>query len=204
VAFSLVTTEKSVNLHLDRLERILADMPATALSRYALAEIVLIRAAFIFEEAVANLAYKLACGAPFPTGAPDGVLVHSNSLAAARMSMRMQGGIRIIPKDQLKWTRVRYISQSVAGVLDPASHYLSTCTKFGVTIAEIFEVRNHAAHKSSSTRRNYLKWVKNQYGQERNLQLGYFLLTQNLSPVANINRYITSIRVIVHDIAAGP
>lgn len=204
MAFSLAATEKSVNAHLDRLVRILADMPATALSRHALAEIVLIRAAFIFEEAVANLAYKLACGAQFPNGNPDAVLVQSNSLAAARMSMRMQGGARATPKDYLKWTRVRYISQSVSGVLDPTSHYLTTCSKFAAPIAEIFDVRNHAAHKSSSTRRNYLKWVKNQYGQERNLQLGYFLLTQNLSPIANINRYITSIRVVVHDIAAGP
>lgn len=204
MAFSLAATERELNVHLDRLHRILNDMPSTALSRYALAEIVLIRAASLFEGALATLAYKLACGAQFPSGNPDLVLVQSHSLSSAQMSMRLEGGARADPKLNLKWTRSRFIIQSVSGVLDPAGHYVQTCQKFGSVIAEIFEVRNHAAHKSGSTREKYLKWVRIQYGHERNLQLGYFLLTQNLSPTPNIIRYLRSIRVVIADIANGP
>jgi len=89
-------------------------------------------------------------------------------------------------------------------VLDPTSHYVDTCQRVGPTIAEIFEVRNHAAHKNSSSRMNFQKWVKAQYGQERQLQLGYFLLTRNLAPTSNIERYLTSIRVIIRDLVSGP
>lgn len=199
-----MVTRREVNTQLDRLLRILADMPGTALSRYALSEIVLIRAASIFEEALAAVAYKVACGAQFPGGATDKVVVASRSLTGAKTSMRLEGGARATPKDFLKWTRATYISDSVRGVLDPASHYLNTCQRFGSTIAEIFEVRNHAAHKNSSSRRNFLKWVKVQYGQERNVQLGYFLLTRNLDPTPNIERYLTSIRVVVTDLVSGP
>jgi hypothetical protein len=179
-------------------------MPVTAMSRYALSEIVLIRAASIFEESLATVACKLACGAKFSNGHGDKILVISQSILGAQTSMRLQGGARTKPRVYLKWTRAKYIRASTKGVLDPTSHYLDTCQKFGSAIDEIFEVRNHAAHKTSSTRRNYLKWVKAQYGQERNLQLGYFLLTKNLTPTPNIERYLTSIRVIVDDLVAGP
>ena len=179
-------------------------MPATALSRYALSKIVLIRAASIFEESLAAVAYKLACGAQFLDGTCDNVIAQSRSLAGARTNMRLEGGARATPKDFLKWTRVAYISNAVRGVLDSASHYVATCQRFGPAIAEIFEVRNYAAHKNSSSRKNYVKWVKGQYGQEREIQLGYFLLTKNLVTTPNIVRYLTSIRVIVGDLVAGP
>ena len=70
--FSLAASEREVAAQLERLKRILTDMPQTAQSRYALSEIVLIRAASLFEEAIAAVAYKTACGASFPGGSVDG------------------------------------------------------------------------------------------------------------------------------------
>lgn len=203
MAFSLASTQTEVNRQIDRLSRILEDMPVTVESRYALSEIVLIRGASIFEEALASIAYKLACGAVFPDGSPDRILVNSRSLVAARNTMRTEGGSRTPPKDFLRWTKARHVAESVRGVIDPTSRYMTTCTRFGSIIAEIFEVRNHAAHKNSSSRRKYMKWVKQQYGQERNIRLGYFLLTRKISATPNVERYLTSIKVIVSDLAAG-
>ena len=84
MAFSLAATQRDVVQQIDRLLKILADMPITSQSRYALAEIVLIRAASVFEGAIADLAYKVACGATFPDGSLDKVLVQSRSMSAAR------------------------------------------------------------------------------------------------------------------------
>ena len=204
MAFSLAATQRDVVQQIDRLLKILADMPITSQSRYALAEIVLIRAASVFEGAIADLAYKVACGATFPDGSLDKVLVQSRSMSAARASMKTEGGNKQVSKDYLKWTRATYIADSVKGVLDHQAHYIETCRRFGSDIAEIFEVRNYAAHKNNSSRKNYLKWVKIQYGQERRIQLGYFLLTKNLSPIPNIERYLSTIRVILKDIVTGP
>jgi hypothetical protein len=179
-------------------------MPATAASRYALSEIVLIRATSVFEAALANFAYKLTCGALFPDGSADVILMPARSLDSARVSMQLEGGARTVPKSYLKWTKVKFIGESIKGVLDPSCHYYETCQRFGSSIAEIFEIRNHAAHKNKSSRAGYQKWVKQQYGQERNIQLGYFLLSTNFVSVPNIVRYITTIKIIVDDIAKGP
>lgn len=204
MAFSLPATKREVHTRLNQLSRILDDMPATALSRYALSEIVLIRACSIFEFALANMASKIACAGPFENGKTDAVILRCRSLEHARQSMLSEGGVRVPPKSNLKWTRASYINESVTGVIEPASHFVSRCRAYGSQIAEIFEVRNHAAHKNSSSRKKYLKWVKAQYGHERNLQVGYFLLTVNLSPTPNIKRYIRTIGIIVDDIVAGP
>ncbi|WP_155986317.1 hypothetical protein [Novosphingobium resinovorum] len=188
----------------NRLLTILEDMPATAPSRYALSEMVLIRAATVFEEALAAIAYKIACGATFDNGKLDIVLVTSRSLAGARATMLTEGGALASPKQWLKWTRAKFISQSVKGVLAPSSHYVNTCQIFGTQIADLFDARNYAAHKTNTSRTKYKKLVKKQYGHERRIQLGYFLLTKNLSPTSNIEKYIKNVQIIVDQVVAGP
>lgn len=201
---SLAATRRDVNAQLERLLEILGDMPSTAPSRYALSEIVLIRGAAIFEGALAAIAYKIACGATFENGKLDAVLVTSRSMEKARATMLNEGGALIQPKQWLKWTRAKYISKSVKGVLDPSSHYVTTCQNFGLQISDLFDARNYASHKTASSRQRYMSLVRRQYGHDRRIQLGYFLLTKNLNPTSNIDIYIRSINIIVNHIVAGP
>lgn len=204
MALSLQATKREVETRMRQLYRILEDMPATALSRYALSEIVLIRSCSIFEAALAGLAYKIACGGVFENGDADQLLVRCRSLNHARNEMLSKCGALERPRQSLKWTKSRYIAESVDSVIHPDSHYLSRCRAFGREIAEIFEVRNHAAHKNLTSRKGFQKWVSAQYGQERNIQLGYFLLTENLSETPNLKRYLKTITIITTDIVKGP
>jgi len=203
MSFSLERTNNKVKADIGRLRQILDDMPMTANSRYALAEIVLIRASAVFEDALAEIAYKLACGAEFRNGRSENLSAVHRSRISARIAMLCDGGAKATPANYLKWTKAKYIGQSVKGVLDPNGPYITITRRFGQEIAEIFAVRNHAAHRNSSSRTGYMLWVKQQYGQERRLRLGYFLLTTNLRPTSNIQRYLTQILVITDDLVAG-
>lgn len=201
---SLVATRREVDAQVSRLLSILNDMPATAASRYALAEIVLIRASAVFEAALANLAYKIACGASFENGKVDTVIIPCRSMAFARQQMLCAGGGLAKPRPWLKWTKAKFISESVQGVISPTSHFVTSCQNFGSQISDMFAVRHHVAHKNQSSRTSYMAVVKRQYGQERRIQVGYFLLTKNLSSVSNIERYLKNMSVIIDHIVSGP
>lgn len=201
---SLPRTAEAAAAEVKRLRQILLDMPATAPSRYALAEIVLIRAAAILERSIAELAYKIACGAIFVNGNRDNILITCRSIQSARTIMLHDNGVRPIAKSNLKWTRASSINDSVSCIIDKNSHFVLSCQRYGSHIKEIFDVRNHAAHRNSSSRKKYHDWVVQQYGQDRNIQIGYFLLTTNLNPICNIDRYLTYCTIIIDEIVAGP
>jgi hypothetical protein len=202
---NLSLTKDSDRLHKEvvRLKRILNDMPSTAVSRYALAEIVLIRATAVFEDVISKIAYKLACGAQLNNGHRDSVISQCHSLSAARVSMLSAGGSLPRPKLFLKWTKASYISQSVQGVLGQDSHYLNVCRRHGAIIAEIFEVRHHAAHRNTSSKTKYMSWVRRLYGHNRRIEVGRFLITTNLTNVSRIQLYFLSMEIIINDIVSG-
>jgi hypothetical protein len=200
---SLSTSEQKLSKELFRLSQILLDMPKTAASRYALTEIVLIRATAVFETVIADIAYKIACGARFATGAPDLVLVPTISLVAARNSMLTKGGTLSAARSNLSWSRAKHIAESVDGVLDNSGHFLTICRRHGSIIAEMFDVRNHAAHRNQSSKRKYLTHVRAIYGHERKIEVGRFLSTTNLLTVPKIDQYFAAMAAIVREIIAG-
>lgn len=203
MAFSLQTSATAFEREITRLSQILTDMPRTAVSRYALHEIVLIRASAVWEETLAGFAYKIACGAKFTSGSADSVVLASRSLVAARNSMLTKGGQLERPRPYLKWTKARFIGQSVEGVIGPTSHYLTVCRAHGPIIAEIFDVRNHAAHRNRSSNASYLYWVSQTYGQPIHKPVGWYLSTVNLNPVPKIDQYFTQMRAIIGQLLAG-
>lgn len=200
---SLSRSEDALAKELLRLNQILLDMPKTAASRYALTEIVLIRATAVFESVIADLAYKIACGARLDSGVVDLILVPKSSLVAARNSMLTQGGVLVHPRSNLSWTRAKHIAESVKGVLDINGHFLSICRRHGPIIAEMFDVRNHAAHRNQSSRRKYMMHVHALYGHERKIEVGRFLSSTNLLTTPKVSQYFASMRAIVREIIAG-
>lgn len=200
---SLQRTRLSAARNMARLQSILQDMPITAQSRYALAEIILIRAAAILENSIAEIAYKLACGARFANGNREQLTVICSSLSNARITMLSENGARAQPKGSLRWTKAAHVIESTKCVIDDGGAFATSCRVHGQIIAEIFDVRHYAAHRNKSSRAKYQKWVRSQYGQERPIQLGYFLLTRNLRPTANLDRYLRTIPVVIADLCAG-
>ena len=186
-----------------KLRSILSDMPTTAPSRYALAEIVLIRCAAILENTIAEVAYKICCGAQFRDGSTDTIAVRCTSLANARITLLSENGNRARPKSNLSWTKSSSIIESTKSVIDELGHFATNCRNHGSNIAEIFDVRHYAAHQNASSRAKFQTRVRQQYGQYRKVQLGYFLLTVNLRPMSNLERYLRTVPVIIDDLTAG-
>lgn len=200
---SLAASERDLTKELARLGKILQDMPQTSASRYALAEIVLIRATALFEHNLATVAYKLACGARFDSGAGDIILAPARSFVSARRTMLNKNGALPSPRPNLSWTRAKHIAESVEGVIGTDSHYLRICRRHGSLIAEMFDVRNHAAHRNQSSKRKYMMHVRAVYGHERRMEVGRFLLSTNLLRVSRIDAYFQFMKIIVRDIKAG-
>lgn len=200
---SLSRSEHALAKELLRLNQILLDMPKTVASRYALTEIVLIRATAVFESVIADLAYKIACGACLDSGVADLILAPKSSLVAARNAMLSQGGLLPRPRSNLSWTRANHIVESVKGVLDTNGHFVTICRQHGPIIAEMFDVRNHAAHRNQSSRRKYMIHVRVLYGHERKIEVGRFLSSTNLLTTPKIIQYFASMRAIVREIIAG-
>lgn len=197
---SLNRTRERARKEISQLRSVLADMPVTAPSRYALAEIALIRLAGVLERSIAELAYKVACGAEYGDGGREECVVTCRSLDHARQLMLSENGQKDPPRQFLKWTRAAYIAESVKSVIPNDGHFLTVCRNFGPNISEIFEIRHYIAHRNASSRRGYMKWVRQMYGQERRVQVGYFLTTLNLRPHSNIDRYLRSAELILDNL----
>lgn len=178
-------------------------MPATAESRYALAEIVLIRCAAILENSTAEIAYKICCGAQYRNGVSEQIATRCTSLANARNTLLSENGTRTRPKTNLKWTRGGDIVKSTKSMVAETGAFASAARQHGSIIAEIFDVRHYAAHRNASSRAKFKRQVRHVYGQDRNIRLGYFLLTVNLRPMSNLERYLRTVPIIVDDLTAG-
>ena len=185
---SLSITQIKVEKEINKLDSVLNGTQALPANlQYLIAEILLIRVTTIFEDALAQLAYKLAAGALYLDGSAPNILLPCRSLASARTNMLTHN--RASPLQSLRWTRAKYIKESVQFVIDPTDDLISTCGRHGSKISEIFKVRNFAAHRTASSRKNFKTVIKSIYGTNRNMQLGNFLLSSNYVRTPNLRRY---------------
>lgn len=199
MAPSLANTQRRVDSEIQKLETIVMGMTGIPASlQYFVSEITLIRAASILEIAIAEIAYKIAAGASYLDGSAPTRLVNCKSISGARTAMLTVGHAR--PKQNLNWTRSHFIAESVRHIISPNDNFCKTCTNFGSQIAEIFKVRNFAAHRNKTSRVKFHEVVRTVYGRDLSLQLGHFLLSSNHVPTPNLRRYLIQTRVIVNDL----
>jgi hypothetical protein len=196
---SLIVTKQFVESESQKLESIIHDMASfPTRNQYLVSEIILIRLAAVFEHALAEIAYKIVAGALYCDGSSASLLHSCNSVSASRSAMLTVGRQR--QAQWLKWTRSKFIKESTQFVIDPSDHYRLRCNVFGPNLAEIFKVRNFAAHRTPSARIEFNEVVLSIYGRRRKLQIGQFLLSTNLVQVPNINRYFIEVRSIINDL----
>ncbi len=163
--------------------------------RSHIAEMALIRLASILEISIAEISYKICCGASYLDGTEPKIFEKYRSMAAARTAML--GKDRKKMRQSLKWNRSKEIRDSVCFVIDKSDAFIKTTENHGATISEIFTVRNYAAHRSQSSRTHYKKVVKNIYGTDRLIPLSNFLLSSKLVSKPNIDRYLASSNALI-------
>jgi hypothetical protein len=169
--------------------------------QHFIAEIIMLRLFSIFEETVAEIAYKLAAGANYTNGNPPALHQQAGSISGARSLFLSYG--RRSPVQSLKWTKARYIRESVQHVISSTDPLILNAQYHGNTIDEMRKVRNVLAHNTSSAKSDYRNVVISTYGARVNITPGAFLSTTRRATTANIDRYLIFTKIVLNDMASG-
>lgn len=182
-----------------RHSRIVAALPGLdpALQK-ALAELVLIRLFDDLQESIAGMAYRVACGTPYVDGTSPGLLTSpARSADGARLLFQSHG--RGGKTRFVKWSKSKYIKDTVRHVISPTDPLLVACDAHSLVISEMQIIRNRIAHRNSSTRKTFNTVLTRYYGgTPTNVTPGLLLLAPRVSPPP-LHQYLAASRVIVKD-----
>jgi hypothetical protein len=159
-----------------------------------LAELVMMRLFDEFQEAIAGIALRLACGTPYADGTVPTLLTSpAKSASSARALYETFGR----PKSQPpKWSKVSFINDTTKYVLDASDPFRAACSANALVIAEMQAVRNRIAHANARSRAAFAVVVKRRYGAKRNsVSPGTLLLSPRFSPTL-LEQYVVTCRVI--------
>lgn len=159
-----------------------------------LAELVMMRLFDEFQEAIAGIALRLACGTSYADGTLPTLLTSpAKSTTGARALYEAFG--RAKPQSA-KWSKTTFINDTTKYVLDTSDSFTATCSAHAIVIAEMSAVRNRIAHANANSRAAFARVVTRYYGANRNsVSPGILLLSPRFSPIL-LERYLGACRVI--------
>ena len=169
--------------------------------QHFIAEMIMLRLFSIFEEAVSEIAFKLAAGGTYTNGSVPILNIRSSSIAASRGLFLNYGRVR--PETNLKWTKARYIKESVEYIMPSTERFIINAQNYGSIIEEMRKVRNMLAHNTHSARADYKCVIRQTYGANINISPGAYLTSTRRLPICNLNKYIASTRAIIAAMASG-
>ncbi len=103
----------------------------------------------------------------------------------------------------LKWTTASFIKETCKHVLDESDRFLIQIDKNSQLISDVNDVRNHIAHKASSTRQRFKDVVRRTYGYNRNVTPSQFLISPAGVTTPNLDTYIQASKIAISDISSG-
>ena len=169
--------------------------------QYLIAELIMLRLFSIIESAIEDLACKLVAGAPYINGNQPARLFTARSKDGARSAMLTYG--RQKTKSYLRWTSLKDIRDSTSQVLNSADPFIRYAQVYGSILSEMRKVRNFLAHRSSKARQSYREVVRVVYGANSRIKIEAFLTSNRRRPVAKVDEYLTTARIMISDLARG-
>jgi len=169
--------------------------------QYFIGAMIMLRLFAIFEDCVAEIAYKIAAGATYSNGAQPVLQVKAKSIGGSRALFLNHN--RTKPIQNLKWTKARFIKESIQYVIPLTEKYFTNVQIHAALIDEMRKVRNVLAHNTSSARAEFRDVVRILYGANINITVGAFLCSTRRTSKSNLDKYISSMRIILNDIAKG-
>lgn len=159
-----------------------------------LAELVMLRLFDEFQEVIAGVALRLACGAPYADGTlPTLLTAPAKSTSGARQIYETLGRSKQKP---VKWSKVSFINETIKHVLDPSDSFSTVCNANTLMISEMRAVRNRIAHANASSRAGFSVVVARHYGAKLNqVSPGVLLLSPRFSPTL-LEQYLGASRAI--------
>jgi hypothetical protein len=169
--------------------------------QHFIGEMIMLRLFSIFEDTVAELAYKIAAGAFYLDGTSPAILIKSGRTRDSRALLMNHGRTR--PVDNLKWTKPKFIKESVEHVIPATEPFIRIAQAHGQIIDEMRKVRNSLAHNSPSARTEFKQVVRQIYGFNKSVTPGIYLISIRHHRVCNLTRYIGSTKAILQGMARG-
>lgn len=163
------------------------------------AELVMMRLFDDFQEAIAGVAFRLACGTPYADGtAPVLLTTPAKSTSSARDLYENHD--RTKPQ-RVKWSKVTFINDTTRHVLDPGNPFVLACNANATIISEMQAVRNRIAHANANSRSAFSLVVQRRYGARlNNVSPGMLLLTSRFTPTL-LEQYVGTCRAIIRSCA---
>ena len=196
-------TVRNTTADIDRLETFRADSQSLdPVHQYLIAELIVLRLFSIVESAIEEIACKLVAGSPYVNGLPPARLFPARSRDGARLAMLTHG--RKKTKSYLRWTSVKDIRDSTSQVLKSTDPFITYAQAHGNILSEMRKVRNFLAHrKGPNARSGYKEVVRVVYGANSRVSIGAFLTSRRSRPVAKVDEYLATARIMVSDLARG-
>lgn len=169
--------------------------------QHFIGEMVMLRLFSIFEDTVAEIAFKLAAGGKYLNGSAPTMLVRAGRVQDARALYLGYGLAK--PKQYLKWTKASYIRDSVSTIMPENEKYVTNVQNHGQVIEEMRKVRNVLAHNTTSARADFKNVIRTNYGVNISISPGVFLISTKRSATCNLRRYLSSTQIILRAMAAG-
>lgn len=169
--------------------------------QHFIAEMIMLRLFSIFEDSVAEIAYKLASGAVYSNGSPANLSIQAGSMTGARGLFLSHGRTRSV--QNLKWTKSRFIRESVRHVINSSDPFIQSAQRNGNLIEEMRKVRNVLAHNTTSARVDFKTVVRLAYGANINITPGAFLSSTRRTSMCNLDKYLTATKIILTDMISG-
>lgn len=166
-----------------------------------MAEIALIRMCLSLDNAIEAICSKVVCGAQYLDATRPQLLVSTARSASAALSLMRNYG-RPKPLAHLSWTTSKAIRRNMNTTVAPSDPLFACVSRHGSFFAELRQVRNHVAHSSSSTAKEFRKAVKTRYGAlRRGMTPGLFLLSTASAPRPKLEEYLIKSRVVIKELA---
>ncbi len=169
--------------------------------QHMISEVIMLRLFSILEHSISEFAFKFACGALYRNG--NTPLVHRLCISMQDANTQMLSLGRKNPLPYHRWTKDSLIQKSIQNVLDISDSYFRQIQIHSNAINEMRIVRNHIAHKSANTKREFYSLLTTLYGGNPRMTAGAFLTSTTRHSRANIDKYIISLNVILNDISNG-
>lgn len=163
------------------------------------AEIMMLRIFGILEYTVRETALRLACGVAYRNGVvPTNIICKCSSLNDAIQNFKTLN--RAKPKGNLQFTNVSNTNDAIKFVIGTSEAFRLKLSIYGTQFEEMRKVRNHIAHRNSSTHLNYKDVIKQRYGAYLKLKPSIFLISTKRQALPIIEEYMKVVRIIVSDI----
>jgi len=198
----LKTTIDRANSEIKRLESyLIRAVSLDAQNQYLIGEVVMLRLFAILERTFEELALKICCGIDYVNGVSPKLNIVSKSMISAEVHMTSYD--RKSNLGYTKWTTKKSIFKNLEKLMDINDPYLRNVDIHNHHIEEMRAVRNHIAHISNSTKRDFKAVVYKTYGAYGKYSAGSYLMSTKKHKMSNIHRFVQTTKTIITDVSKG-